>query len=85
MMDDVFIVDLLERVSSDSSYLLITCSASKIGTFVNKDFKSKLTIMVMDREDYDKRIDSHRQVPSLPIIPSTSHQDRHNQNFDKKK
>ena len=46
-MDDVFIVDLLERVSSDSSCLLITCSASKIGTFVNKDFTSKLTIMVL--------------------------------------
>lgn len=47
MMDDVLNVDLLGRVSSDSSCLRITCSASKIGTFVNKDFTSKLIIMVL--------------------------------------
>ena len=46
MMDDVLNVDL-GRVSSDSSCLRITCSASKIGTFVNKDFTSKLIIMVL--------------------------------------
>ena len=44
MMDDVLIIDLLGRVSSNSSCLWITCSASKIGMFVNK---SKLIIMVL--------------------------------------
>lgn len=47
VMDDVLIVDLLGRVWSSSSCLLITCRASKMGILVSKDFTSKLTKMVL--------------------------------------
>ena len=52
VVDEVLVVDLLGRVSSNSSFLLITCRASKTCMFVNNDFTSKLTMMVLSGPIY---------------------------------